>query len=68
MNGFRDILKKKIVDQEELELKCEYVDVDDVTEILNDIERRINTLIVEMEDWNFSYVKEKLEDLSRMLY
>lgn len=65
---YRDDLKKKIIDQESIESKYDYVDMDDVTDVLNDIEERINRIIVEMDEWNFSHAQEKLKELSDELY
>lgn len=68
MAKYRDNLDKKIVDQEEVELKYDYIDIDDAKSILDEVEKRVNECIKLFKVDTLSDCLYELERLSEDLY
>ena len=65
---YRDNIDRSIIDQEDMNQKYKYVDIDDVKSMLDEIENKINECITLFKIETLTECLSELEDLSQKLY
>lgn len=68
MAKYRDGLDRNIIDQEEIEVKTDYIDIDDAKSVLDEVEKRVNKCIELFKIDTLTDCLYELEMLSEDLY